>query len=332
MSEEIEQLKKAAGPYTRYALEARGAFIDIRLRQDAEIQKLYRTLAKAVANVIKNMDLGTSSAMKRKVQLEMFEQQLMDEVDSLKKGLKGILEKYIVQSTGAGSGYSRNITIDLFEKAGVKLSGMNLAYDRVNREAIEACWSRTKDGLHLSDRIWQKGSIVQKKITGILQQSIAIGQDAVTTARLLERYVNTDAKTLVKDYPDFTKRFKGNIAGDLSYEALRLARTETTAAYGEGTIRANRISPSYIGMKWVLSRSHPTYDVCNALATNDEGMGIGVYAPGHEPVYPPHPNCLCDLVGIHEQPEDFVRRLQRWMDDPRDEPGLEKWYKEIYPA
>ena len=126
------------------------------------------------------------------------------------------------------------------------------------------------------------------------------------------------------------KRMAGRVPGDLCYEALRLARTEMTAAFGEGTIAAARVSPSYIGMKWVLSKSHPLTDICDDLAAHDEGLGRGVYSPGDEPPMPAHPNCICTLVPVHEEPEKFVERLKKWKENPASEPKLEDWYKNIY--
>lgn len=71
-------------------------------------------------------------------------------------------------------------------------------------------------------------------------------------------------------------------------------------------------------------------DICDELAAYDEGLGKGVYAPGNEPPYPAHPNCLCILVPVHEQPEDFVQRLKRWKGNPGSEPNIETWYQNIY--
>ena len=105
-----------------------------------------------------------------------------------------------------------------------------------------------------------------------------------------------------------------------------------TAAFGEGTIAAARVAPSYLGMKWVLSKSHPVPDICDTLATQNFGLGLGpgVYPPGDEPPYPAHPNCLCVLVPIHEDPEEFVERLKDWLEDPKNDPELEQWYQNTY--
>jgi hypothetical protein len=176
-------------------------------------------------------------------------------------------------------------------------------FARVNRQAVEACWARTRDGLYLSDRIWRAGDNLRRAMRDIVQEAVATGQDAVETARLLQKYVRSDARTLARQYPEMMRRMEGRVPGNICYEALRLARTETTAAFGEGTVAAARVSPSYKGMKWVLSKAHPLRDICDDLAAVD------VYPPGDEPPYPAHPNCLCHLIPVHEEPEDFVKRL-----------------------
>ena len=329
MSDEVEQIKKAAGPYKKYALEARKKFIDFRLRQDTEIRNLYIKFADRLAATIRSMPDISNSEQYQKRRLAVFERQLRDESEALAADLKSNFEKHIAEAVGIGSGYSKAVTTELLDRANIKLPGIGLMFDKVNKHAVEACWARTQDGLFLSDRIWDKSKKAREAIKNIIQESVITGQDAVTTARLLERYARTDAKTLIKDYPDLADRLKG-VPDNLSYEALRLARTEMTAAFGEGTIRAARMSPGCKGVKWVLSRSHPVYDICNALATNDEGLGIGVYPLDNVPVYPPHPNCLCTLVPVYMSPEDFVGRLKEWKANPGNEPEIEKWYRNIY--
>jgi len=178
----------------------------------------------------------------------------------------------------------------------------------------------------LSDRIWQQGEKYRNTMRDLIQEAVATGQDAVKIARILQQYVRQGAQTLARDYPKMMERMKGRIPGDVCYEALRLARTEMSAAFGEGTISAAQASPSYIGMKWVLSHSHPVVDICDTLAEHDEGLGRGVYSPGNEPPMPAHPNCICTLVPVHEEPEKFAERLKKWRDDPSSDHRLETWY------
>ncbi len=323
----IEEIQNAAGEYGKWALEARKQYINLRLRQDLEIRKLYQRTIKNIAKQLKSNPNNTHLK-----ELETF---IQNEIDKLTGDFTSKMQSYIKNAVDAGSGYSEAVIIDLVKKAGVenaiRVSSIKNIYSRVNTQAVEAIWARTKKGLKLSDRIWQTGENARNTIRDIIQESVVTGQDAVKTARMLERYVQGGAKTLTAEYPNMMKRMKGRIPKDISYEALRLARTETTAAFGEGTIAAARVTPSYKGMKWILSKAHPLEDICDTLAEADGwGLGAGVYPPGEEPMYPAHPNCLCVLLPIHEQPEEFVQRLKRWRVNPDSEPDIEKWYNTIY--
>jgi hypothetical protein len=136
--------------------------------------------------------------------------------------------------------------------------------------------------------------------------------------------------TFSKDYPYMAERLKG-IPKDVSYEALRLVRTETTRAVGKGTIEAAQASPSCEGIQYCLSTAHRIVDICDELAKADEaGLGMGVYPVNDPPVYPAHPNTMSYLVAKHAKPEDFVKRLKAWKDDPESQPDLENWYQNDY--
>jgi hypothetical protein len=334
MPREIDEIKDAAGAYRKWALEARKKYIELRLRQDPEIRDLYIRAADRVAKELRKLAMKTPSNYLRyylrKRQLEELEVALRAEADRLTGSLTKAFEQYIKHAVEAGGGYSQAIVLDLFKKAGMDITGLRTMFVTVNRQAVEACWARTKKGLFLSDRIWEQGENFRNTMRDMIQEAVATGQDAVKTARMLQQYVRQGKSTLAANYPNMMERMAGWLPGDICYEALRLARTEMTAAFGEGTVSAAQVSPSYQGMKWVLSHSHPVVDMCDTLAEHDEGLGRGVYSPGDEPPYPAHPNCLCALIPIHEEPEEFVARLKRWTENPESEPELEKWYNDIY--
>ena len=335
MVREIDEIKDAAGAYRKWALEARKKYIELRLRQDPEIRGLYIRAADRVARELRKLALKTPSSYLhylRKRQLEELETALRTEADRLTGSLTKAFEQYIEQAVEAGGGYSQAVILDLLKKAGVGISatGLRTMFATVNRQAVEACWARTKKGLFLSDRIWRQGEDFRNTMRDIIQEAVATGQGAVKTARMLQQYVRQGKSTLAANYPNMMERMAGWVPEDICYEALRLARTEMAAAFGEGTIAAARVSPSYIGMKWVLSHNHPVVDICDTLAEHDEGLGRGVYSPGDEPPLPAHPNCICTLVPVHEEPEKFVERLKKWRNDPSSDQELEKWYKNIY--
>ncbi len=330
MSKEIDELKDAAGDYRRWALEARRDYIKLRLRQDLEIRGLYIKAADNVAKKLRKLVITSPSGIIYRNHLEEMERALRIEADKFTANYQQRMKTYITEAVSAGTGYSQAITTDLFGKAGAGTEGIARLFAGVNTQAVEACWARTKKGLYLSDRIWNQGEKFNSVMRDIIQESVAVGQDSAKTARIIEQYVRQGKTTLAKDYPEMMKRMKGRIPGDISYEALRLARTEGTAAFGEGSVSAARICPSYVGMQYILSASHPIPDICDIITSHDSGLGPGVYPPGEEPTYPFHPNCLCIAVPVHEKPEDFVQKLKRWKKKPGSEPKIEAWYNEIY--
>src|SRR5690606_918654 len=260
--------------------------------------------ADRIVKELQQIGTTTISGQIRKKHFKELEKSLRVEAELIQKGLTEAFVDYIDSAVKAGVGYTQGVVLNLFDQAGLKTSRIRKLFSRVNKQAVEAIWARTRNGLYLSDRIWEQGEKYRNTMRDIIQEAVAIGQDAVTTARMIQQYVRQGAMTLAKSYPDMMKRMKGRIPGNISYEALRLARTEMSAAFGEGTIAAARVAPSYLGMKWVLSGSHPVPDMCDTLATQNFGLGLGpgVYPPGNEPPYPAHPNCICTLVPIHEDP------------------------------
>lgn len=326
----LDELRLTAGPYAEFALSARKKYVDLRLRQDPEIRSLYVRAADQVANEIRKLKAETGANELKIKHLGQLEQSLRDEANRLSQRLTERIRSYVSQSAEAGGSIAFNITMSLLERAGIDKEPIRQIFARTNTQATEAIWARSFNGLTLSDRIWEKGDSFRRSVRDIIQEGVAAGQDPVKTARLLEKYVRTGRATITADYPEMMERMGGRIPEDLSYEALRLVRTETAAAFGEGTIVASRVSPSYRGMKWVLSGSHPVPDICDDLAEADHGLGKGVWPPGQEPPMPAHPNCLCFLVPVHEDPDDFTQRLIEWVNNPSSHPDLEDWYQNTY--
>jgi hypothetical protein len=327
---DIDQIKKAAGEYSKEALEGRKMYIDLRLRQDPEVRTIYIRAAERIARAI----IRGGDTPLRKKQLAGLWRLLREEAGLIEKDLTEKLDEYILEGIEAGGWQSRAVTIKLFKQVKtplVKLEQLERMYVRVNREAVNAIWNRTQKGIKLSKRIWNTSKNAGTAIQNIIQDAVASGQDAVTTAKMLQQYVKKDAFTLAKDYPNLMLNMKGRIPNDLSYEALRLARTETAAAFGQGAIRSAQASPSAKGIKYCLSAAHRIADICDELARDNEaGLGPGIYAVDDPPPYPAHPNTMSYLVTVNESPDDFVKRLKGWVNNPTNDGDLEKWYNNIY--
>lgn len=245
---DIDQIKQTAGPYSKEALEGRQKFLDLRLRQDPEIVKIFTRAADRLAAQIKK---GGISPLRQK-QLVAIKAQLRQEAKAIENELTDKINTYIEQGAEAGSWQSRAVAVKLFGTAQspkVTMAGLDRMFVRVNRQAVAAIWNRTQNGMMLSDRIWKTGQNARSAIQNIIQSAVASGQDAVTTAKALEQYVKKGAGTLARHYPAMMEHMRGRVPKNLSYEALRLARTEMTAAFGQGQIRTAQATPGVKGIK-----------------------------------------------------------------------------------
>jgi len=89
-------------------------------------------------------------------------------------------------------------------------------------------------------------------------------------------------------------RAKGN------YNANRIARTEMTKAYAQGTYARIKQDSDVVAIKYSLSDRHPAPDICNLhTGVNAHGLGRGVYPLDSLPSYPFHPHCLCVMSNVY---------------------------------
>ncbi|MEL7232850.1 MAG: hypothetical protein AAGK74_00060 [Chloroflexota bacterium] len=164
-------------------------------------------------------------------------------------------------------------------------------------------------GYRLSDRIWQVSQRVRDAIDRMLLDAIRSGMNSIELANQLEASLQPGRRGV---------RTRRPYNRDVSFDAMRLARTEITRAFGESAMVAARSNPYVDGMEWALSASHPRIDICDDLATI--GMGGGrlrdPYPVGSLPGYPPHPQCLCTLFpSVTRSPSTVTNRLYDMHDE-----------------
>lgn len=326
----IDRLIAESGPYKKWSLLQRREFMNLRLDQDQDIRRMYEEISRSIVQDVASGNLNTFDQER----LKRVQQEIKDRIDELNNQLTINFKRYINGNIEAGSGYAKNITIDLIEKAAITRITKPIieeAFYRMNANAVEAMWSRSRYGLTLNDHIWNKNQNYRKHINTILTSGVATGEDCVTVARALERYIKKGKGSLAKYYPNMMARMGSRIPEDITYEALRLARTEMTSAYGMGTMKSASMNPSNLGVRFILSAAHPEYDICDIhCELDDYGLGPGGYPLESAPDYPFHPNCLCIMLQIVEEPDAIMERLWAWQDNPDSQPELESWYQEHY--
>jgi hypothetical protein len=300
--------------YADYMLNARNRFLEHNAATVKQIRSVYTKAANDIAKDIRDVTPGTL----KHNHLSTLQKALEDRAKMINVKTLNALYDGIRLSVKDGTEGVQKITQDLlrYDKAGVQWM-----FADINERAVLAITSRTgKDGLKLSDRVWRIGENVRKNMTTVVEDAVARGLDSRTLAKRVQQYMQPGKFTAMKQE---TRRMLG-VSSDVSYEAMRLARTEMSNAYHEGTILANQAAPSYLGIVWMLSGRHAIPDVCNDYASHN---GDGFWPAGSEPPLP-HPQCLCIALPRHEKPSEFAERLRSWAQNPSSDMKLEKWYNE----
>ena len=166
----------------------------------------------------------------------------------------------------------------------------------------------------LSKRIWNNEALQGGQIEQLIAQAVAKGESPIQLARALEAYVSPkiiqpDNWNDVYDIP-FTYK--------VDYNAKRLAVTSIRHAAWGATITAARDNPFADYFHWELTPAHVIFDICDAHAAHDEGLGEGNFAVDAAPL--PHPWCTClYYIDTDKSLEEIGRELRGWLDGGENE-------------
>lgn len=321
----LDEVKRFNKPYYKWTLETRKKFLNTELRAE---RKLALEIEEAAADLTRYMKkLPKDHA----AQMKYVQEGLREFAKELRGVQKQTLTDGIEKAAAIGVEYSRRMTRDVFGPV-LPLVEKELenVFGAVQDDVIKAMWNRRLAGLQLSDRIWKISKSNADAIGRIVLSGIAENMDIVDIANALEEYVQEGARTIAKDYPNMMKRMGKRLPANLNYEALRLVRTEVSAAHGDALIRSAAYNPACKGVKWVLSSEHPEYDICDELANANIGYGAGVYPVDQAPPMPAHPNCLCFFIEVLEEPEQFTDRLIKFIGDPSSDPLLRDYWGKTF--
>lgn len=159
-------------------------------------------------------------------------------------------------------------------------------------------------GYTLSTKIWDTSAATRRKIDLYLSDAIAQGKGAREMAAELERFL-LPGRGLVK-----TRKPYGTTA---SYDAMRLARTEITAAHGRAGLMGAYANPFVTGVNWVRSSSRRpcTSGICDMLEAGSP------YTLENVPNLPgdSHPHCMCRYEWLIEDTAAVIEDLRTQLDD-----------------
>lgn len=316
---ELDGIKSAAADYYKWALEARKKYLLMLQQSDETIAELYIA---SINRIIQELKKGENKNLKYLLEV------IAKDVDQFNQDLAKAIKFVVENGTENGMYFIKQVSIDVLKEAGVDTVPFIKSMEFSRKRAIQTSFARShEDGLKLSERIWNIGQHNKKIMSDIVRAGA--GENVVTVARSLESYVKKGKTSIAANYPNMIKRMESRIPANLDYKALRLARTELTAAYGEGVIASAKATPVVKYVKWVISSSHPRKDICDTNA-NGGPNGNGIYEAMSCPIYPAHPNCICTLQPAPENTTVVVDKLKAWLKNPQSQPEIEEWYQTHY--
>jgi hypothetical protein len=304
--------------YAEYLFAARKGF---EKGESATLQEVRRVYQRAADKIRRNLeDTGLGGPATRAYQ-ELLEKKLREAAKNISKESLAAIQNGITMAVGAGTEGPKQIALDLL-KENFDVRDVDYLFVNINQRALLALLSRTaQDGLKLSDRVWRIERSYRRALQKLVEDGVARGLNSRKLAREVQKYLQPGVWTAHK----LETRRRLGVPKDVSYEAMRLARTELNNAFHEGMITASRATPSYEGIFWRLSGSHRVPDVCEDYAAHN---GNGFWPKGEEPVRP-HPQCFCVTFPAHQSPEQFADRLKNWVKNPGNDTKLETWYNNI---
>jgi hypothetical protein len=169
---------------------------------------------------------------------------------------------------------------------------------RESENGIDAWLSRQENLKGFSRRVYKNHALARDLVSRRVNIGLLRGLSA--------RELAADVSGLIRP----------GVRGGVSYNAMRLARTEINNAFHFTSIRYTREMPWVSGYKWNLSGSHGKPDICNTYSQqNGEGLGRGVFKKSNVPGKP-HPNCLCYVTTVTADNSTFEKRLTSGAYDP----------------
>lgn len=207
------------------------------------------------------------------------------------------------------SNQKNNLFVDrrVAAKSGFSSKAKKVYYDP-NSKGLEAFVTRKKNGLGLSDRVWNLVKPYKFELEKALAEGISVGRPAAEMAKEMKSYLNSPDKLFrrVKDAEGKLKLSKaakeynpGQGVYRSSYKnAARLTRTETNMAYRTADHERWKTLPFVTGVQVQLSNAHPKYDICDPLA--------GQY-PKDFKFVSWHAQCLCFATPIMMSDDEFEK-------------------------
>lgn len=309
--------------YVQTVLEGRKKFLKLSLDQRQEILNIYDEASKDVIERLKKV--------KHNSMTERYLKELQKAIDEYRRNLAIELDKAIRKAMNEAAELGVEPSKAYFENMDIPFTlrqTFKSMFTNVSEEVVSVLVTGEyyKDGKTLSQRIWNITGKNGSDIDKLIKRAIIEQKNTSDLARELEMYMNSGIAR-----PQ--KTFIPGISRDISYQAVRLARTSISHSMLESCVQASMDNPYSLGLKWNLSSEHTSRlakfgrmsDVCDTYAKQDlYDLGSGVYPAEKYPLG--HPNCLCYSTDVLVPLEEASAEIIAWING-EENPKLDEWAK-----
>lgn len=277
----------------------RGIARDIFTQHMAQQQKLTRELAailreaasEAEAILIRLDGVEGASAAVRRAQYRQSLRAIREVEAELWGQVDDVLNAQMAKAANLGA--RGVLMIDRVLARAIGDLGLRDSFLAAAQHSVFNVRSRIVNDIKLAPSVYKNRQLANGKIDQIINSGIALNKSAKEIADSVAKFI------------------KPSVPGGQSYAAMRLGRTELNNAFHQTSVRGARRQPWIEGIKWNLSGSHPTADICNDYAEKDhDDLGPGVFKPNNCPGKP-HPQCLCYTTTVTEDIDQFIDKLSK---------------------
>lgn len=267
-------------------------YIGVQEKYDHLIATSLRDAADDAADhILKLGGKDTISSAVRRYQLQLARKAIKNVIKVLFRDLVPVIEAgqndAVLAAVDAGFSHDAQVMRRLFPNASEREDWQDSFRQTASRN-VQSMMKRIFDTQQpLSTRVYRTGALSNGSVDRIINSGLARGLSVGELARGVRDSIRPDTP------------------GGVGYAAKRLARTEINNAYHGQAIDDVRNKPWVEYVEWRLSGSHPKSDpdeICEQYAR------AGRWDKNRVP-NKPHPNCLCYIVPVLTDYEEFERRL-----------------------
>lgn len=267
-------------------------FLTAALPIEAEMKDILQDAAEEAERLIpKLIEKNTTGGKVRASQISLVLREIRAQQAAMWGDLTPVLRRGLADAAVAGA--SADEFFDGWLRSlGADVDTMKESLAATARAGWSSVRAKAANGIPLSTQVYRTQALANGFVDRTVKRGLLLGRTAKEIAKDVRGLINP------------------NVAGGVSYAAMRLARTELNNAFHTASIARHVEEPWTLYMGWHLSGSHPEKDVCDELAEHNEGHGDGVYPKGKTPMKP-HPHCLCYVTPEVVDEDAFIEGFLR---------------------